>query len=212
VSSLLAEERVLGEQVEDLKSRLTKYDFLDEAEVLVTKVREGIGRLNTLKDTSKKLWELVTNIKDLEGDIEVEREWLEVESEYLDVKNLLEELKAVESEYSELDSIVEALVDLNKKIGEIGWELVETEELERSLSKEVEVITGMESELEELRNELSSIQKLVDDIKGLNKHVTSLQAKVSRRVKEYERMMNDLGVCPLCGSVVEDFSMERIVV
>ena len=211
IADLVAEEKVLEGQQKELEKRLIEFSFLDQAQPLVISIRTKINTCQDLKQKATRLWDLASDLKDVLATIEDDEEWLEVEEEYLKLASKVNDLETVKTRYNKLHGVVDDLRSIIKEIPSIEKHLKKYESAACELQKFVDRVGALEDDVKVLRGDVKRLSSVVRELESVTKSIDYKSKELKVLQHKYKKMMEELGVCPLCGSSTKRFKMERIM-
>lgn len=173
---------------------LTEFAWLPEAEGCLNKLEAQEQKIGQLINEEKRLGELIDEIVNTTTTLEEHEKnsLLPYAGETETLVNRENEITTKEREYTNLKTLVATIQFLETEI----------REYDSLVAMETEVnglLTQIES-AEIKRREYRILNELLVTIRSLERQVTEIDNEIGLYEREFEKLMDELGVCPVCGA------------
>jgi exonuclease SbcC len=194
-AQLREEKRNLSEEqakIENLTTSLAKYEWISEAEGILTGLEIEEQKIQSLRGKRDKLESLI-------GQISHEQNQLEQTEKIFKFSDQLAEL---EKQDNEIEEMLEFRNDLSDIIGEIEQAQDQLNEFEDVLKfeKELNQLIEQHDEIQKLKLDCDWLKASIESINQATSELKRHQKEEKEAQTEFDRLMPD--VCPLCGQEI----------
>lgn len=217
-------------ELEERKERIrTLYETLQEIERQIEKNRKIVGELEIITKLEGRLWEVEKKTERKNRIVEKMEELGDLNRKIRDEKSIIQSLRNIEGiasravvlerrvrEYLDLKTQTEKASFLQSELNRISGEinkakgqvasLKDIESIERRWD-EVFRLVEKNKKAKEIYNELVNIVKKG---KAERAYIQKLDKEYRRDVHEYQKLLQEIGTCPLCQSHVTNETIESI--
>lgn len=189
--TLLNEVRSTENRLKELSEEIQALDYLDFAGKLINKIDETLQKLDTYRKELIALGHLVDSIHKLYQEIDRYDTLLAAQKDYEKTKDTVRHLQSLKRQKSDLTVARNDAVFYENKI----------DELDPIVKLEGQIDSHLQDahKIERIRSERVSLKKLCSDIQMLKNKRRKDAETLIRLQNEYDTILSEAGVCPLCG-------------
>ena len=189
-------------RIEDLEKEIDQYRFLDELEIEIDEIEKAIEKKENCQRMVEGISDILDSLQQIDKQLERFSGINEIESSYLDLIEEAGKLDDLSSQVEVLKETIEEIENSDSKIEELNeWIKMEGE---------VEGLLELAGELDKTRKDEKLLNSLLSTLENTQKTISKWTAKVNSLIEEYVVLLEEIKVCPVCGSPISEDCIETI--
>jgi len=183
-----------NKKILELSTSIKEFDWIDEAEQITSSIKDKLSKYDSIDDSVSKIKVLKTSLDEAKDKIEKLQPIIDnAESLYLHIKQKLQDLTEAKATYTTLVHLRGQLEEAKNK------QNIPIEGMERSVKRISKQITVYN----DLTKHLNTVWQMYTEY---NKGIKIIK-EVSLELKETQRELDLIDICPLCGNKLKDMSV-----
>jgi len=191
VRSSKREAKFLENKISEMEDKLSKYDHLDDVEVLVENLENFEKEQKECLQKYDRFVDVLEFIEETEGKIKEIDSWLLVEKDSEQLFLDLQELEDNKKQKKLLVSILDSISKTEQDIDNIDYII--------SAERSMELLIAVGDERKKIQQKLNDLKIILLDIDNTVEDLDEADERVQMLTDQITEYMEQLEVCPLCG-------------